>query len=630
MEAKELNIVDLIENNPITKLSNDYNITLLTKIKEQFSEFEQQMFLSSFYCYLNNHPTNDFVIDLDSVWQWMGFNQKVKAKALLDRHFVFDKDYKNSLSQPGNQKHGSGGHNVQKFFLNVKTFKSMCLKAGTKKADEIHEYFLKMEQIIQEVINEESSELKKQLTIKDEQLQTQTEQLQNVEREKELLKEKTIIEQFPINTQCIYIGTIDNKTLGIPGHKMYHETVIKFGQSNNLAERVKCHKKTYDNFVLYAAYKVKNKIEIENLIKKHPILKKRLRIITLSDNIGYRELLALDENEFTIDKIEEYIKEIIKQNEYNLENYNLLLQKNASLEEEITKLKEINAEQEKTITDISKKLENYLGNNPNDITLVSKNKIASNFAICKYGYYLYVFQYEHMRFICSIVRQKDFDNVQTNLKNLYPSGELKYKEIVKFPFSEKNMMFLLKQTMTLLGNNKLEGNFENIKLIVDITVSLENLLVNKSTDLSQLLSIVKNETNPSVNSPTEYIDPETPYVKKAKRSIDQINKETGDIIKTYPTIEAAGRSLGLTSGTAIGIALREKRVCQGFLWRYTGFSKEQQFNEQAVSKVCCSTGEKIQFKTIADAARDANISPPALRQRILTKVHLLDHHYIFS
>jgi hypothetical protein len=71
-------------------------------------------------------------------------------------------------------------------------------------------------------------------------------------------------------------------------------------------------------------------------------------------------------------------------------------------------------------------------------------------------------------------------------------------------------------------------------------------------------------------------------------------------------------------------------VCQGFLWRYTGFSKEQQFSEQAVVKVCCSTGEKTQFKTIADAARDAKISPPALRQRILTKVHLLDHHYIFS
>ena len=29
-----INIIDLIENNPITKLSKDYNLKLLTKIKE--------------------------------------------------------------------------------------------------------------------------------------------------------------------------------------------------------------------------------------------------------------------------------------------------------------------------------------------------------------------------------------------------------------------------------------------------------------------------------------------------------------------------------------------------------------------------------------------------------------------
>ena len=45
----ELNIVELIEKNPITRLSSDYNVKMLTKIKEQFTEFEQQMFLSSFY-----------------------------------------------------------------------------------------------------------------------------------------------------------------------------------------------------------------------------------------------------------------------------------------------------------------------------------------------------------------------------------------------------------------------------------------------------------------------------------------------------------------------------------------------------------------------------------------------------
>jgi hypothetical protein len=90
------------------------------------------------------------------------------------------------------------------------------------------------------------------------------------------------------------------------------------------------------------------------------------------------------------------------------------------------------------------------------------------------------------------------------------------------------------------------------------------------------------------------------------------------------------RSLGLTTGTAIGIAVRESRVCQGYLWRYAGVSKEEQFNEQPVIKVCCLNGEKTCFKTIADAAKDCNISAPALRRRILTNVHINDHHWIFD
>ena len=108
---------------------------------------------------------------MDDVWEWMGFNQKVKAKGLLEKNFVIEKDYTKSLSLQGKQTtHTKGGQNKEIFMLNLKTFKSMCLKAGTKKADEIHEYYLKMEQIIQEVVNEESSEMKKQLTIQKEQL----------------------------------------------------------------------------------------------------------------------------------------------------------------------------------------------------------------------------------------------------------------------------------------------------------------------------------------------------------------------------------------------------------------------------------------------------------------------------
>jgi hypothetical protein len=648
---EQLNIVELIESNPITKLSTDYNVKLLTKIKANFSDFEQQLFLTSFYCYLNYHPTNDFVIDLDDVWKWVGFSVKIKAKTLLEKYFKEEIDYKKSLCDSAqqtninkdDQKKTRGGQNIQKIFLNIKTFKLFCIKAETKKADEIHKYFMKIEEIIQETINDETNELRLQLEQKnkildeqniilDEQnviLSQQNKVLENVEKDKEKLKEATIIEQFPVNTQCIYIGKIDNKTLGKPNSKMYHESVIKFGQSNDLTERVKCHKKTFDNFRLYAAYKVKNKIEIENAIKKHPILQKRIRLITTEDGITHREMLALDDDQFTIDKIEVFIKEIIKQNEYNIENYNLLLKKNAAQEIEINQLKEELSVKSKQLTDATNKVNAYTGEG--DVAHETKNKIASNYAICKYGYFLYVYQYENMRFICSITRQKDIETLTTNLNNQYPKGEMKYNTKVYYAFSEKNMMFLLKQHCICLGSNKFEASFEDVKSIIDIAANLEKVLTENSKDLPKLQSILNNEGICSVSTTeTNYVDPEVPQVRKAKRSIDQINKDTGEIMKTYESIEAAGRSLGLTTGTAIGIAVRESRVCQGFLWRYTGVSKEEQFNEQPVIKVCCSNGEKTCFKTIADAARDCNISAPALRRRILTNVHMNDHHWIFD
>ena len=115
-----LNIVDLIENNPITRLSSTYQSKLLTKIKDGFSELEQQMFVSSFYCYLNYHKTNDFVIDLDNVWQWLGFSQKVNAKKVLEKNFVIDMDYKCLLCKLTKQKSdGRGGHNKDTFMLDL-------------------------------------------------------------------------------------------------------------------------------------------------------------------------------------------------------------------------------------------------------------------------------------------------------------------------------------------------------------------------------------------------------------------------------------------------------------------------------------------------------------------------------
>ena len=186
----------------------------MNKIKKSFTEEQQQIFVTSFYCYLNYDSKKDFVIDLDTIWKWLGFSQKVNAKKVLERYFKENIDYRILLCHSQNQKNVQGGHNKQTIILTVKIFKMLCLKSDTKKANEIHEYYIKLEEILQEVIEEEGNELKQQLQQKSMEVEKKSIELQNhkiiSEKEKQQLLEKTLIEQFPVNTQCIYYGTIDN------------------------------------------------------------------------------------------------------------------------------------------------------------------------------------------------------------------------------------------------------------------------------------------------------------------------------------------------------------------------------------------------------------------------------------
>jgi hypothetical protein len=122
-----IDIVNLIESNPITKLNGNYQSKLVEKVKNSFTDYEQQMFVASFYCYLKYDNKNDFVIDLDNIWKWLGFQQKVKAKALLEKNFMINKDYTFLLSQQGKQNNSQGGHNKEIFLLNIETFRAVCI-----------------------------------------------------------------------------------------------------------------------------------------------------------------------------------------------------------------------------------------------------------------------------------------------------------------------------------------------------------------------------------------------------------------------------------------------------------------------------------------------------------------------
>lgn len=299
-----VDIVNLIESNPITKLNGNYQSKLVEKVQETFNNYEQQMFLASFYCYLNYDYKNDFVIDLDDVWQWLGFSQKYNAKYMLDKQFTINKDYKILSFAPeasGAKKDARGGHNKEKIMLNIDTFKKFCLKAGTKKADEIHEYFIKLEGLLQEILVEETSELKQQL------LQVEDKKKQEYEdklaKQKILEREKILLKQYAVAGDIVYIikvKTFEN------GHY-----IVKIGESRiGITNRYKEHKSKYPECLLLDCFAVNKSKVFESFLHNNEIIKES-RVNDLSGHESELELFLIGKK-LSYQKLLEFINNNLK------------------------------------------------------------------------------------------------------------------------------------------------------------------------------------------------------------------------------------------------------------------------------------------------------------------------------
>jgi hypothetical protein len=91
--------------------------------------------------------------------------------------------------------------------LTINTFKKFCLKAGTKKADEVHDYYIKLEELLQETMNEESNELREQLEEKTVENKKLNKKLHIKNSLKVITEEKFVIYLLVayINDRTIYI-----------------------------------------------------------------------------------------------------------------------------------------------------------------------------------------------------------------------------------------------------------------------------------------------------------------------------------------------------------------------------------------------------------------------------------------
>ena len=215
------------------------NTKLIDKLKEHFSEEEQKLYVSNLFLYLNYHPENDFVVNLDNVWKFIGFSNKANGKRTLENNFTKNKDYKivflnskkkqknivlkpaspNGEAGPLIKNLGGAGLNEENIMLNINTFKKLCLKSNTRNADKIHDYYIRLEMIYNELIKEQLKEKDKLLLEKNEQLIETKKRLEN----KTKLAVKKWYNQDPGHTIYGYINLNNN--------------LITIGKSKNIKSR---------------------------------------------------------------------------------------------------------------------------------------------------------------------------------------------------------------------------------------------------------------------------------------------------------------------------------------------------------------------------------------------------------
>jgi anti-repressor protein len=106
---------------------------------------------------------DEFPVDFEIAWQWIGYTTKHKAKLKLTRNFVQDIDFRvfNQTvvkSTPQDFQEISGdrekrGRPTETIYLTLEAFKMLAMMAGTTKGRSVREYFLDCERRAKESAN---------------------------------------------------------------------------------------------------------------------------------------------------------------------------------------------------------------------------------------------------------------------------------------------------------------------------------------------------------------------------------------------------------------------------------------------------------------------------------------------
>jgi hypothetical protein len=221
----------------------------------------------------------------------------------------------------------NNGRPEEQILMTINTFKKFCMKANTQKADEIHDYYIKLEELLLETINEETEDLRNQLQkkdnqllLKDNQLQIKNHELQNKDKQLEY-KEKQIElnenqhkKELKLNKHEILINVLKTKDCVYLGE--ITQDLIKIGSSFEIDNRGDSLKRTFGKCIYLDVFECGEFRKVEKNILSHPEIVKNLHrekinghlskeVVKLSDEFNYNQLLAIVKE--CIEEVKKYI-----------------------------------------------------------------------------------------------------------------------------------------------------------------------------------------------------------------------------------------------------------------------------------------------------------------------------------
>jgi phage anti-repressor protein len=530
---------------------------------EHFNTDEQQQFVENFKLYLQygQDHVDSFVIDLDNVWEWVGFLTKGNAKRHLQKMFDNGTDYciQNTLCTQDKRVHPThGGQNKETIMLTVNAFKALCMTANTDKGKKTTKYYAKMEYIFWKYLEAKNQDniniMKKEFKLK-----LQLEKHNNL---------KTVYKDTP----CVYVfkvSEVDDNNF-----------IVKLGETDNIQKRIISIKQDYNDCILLDVFPCSTPHKFEQyLLNKKDIKERRIpgtELLKIDDTYTYKQLLS------TIQKNITYFNKELKEDDQETIRLKLardLLQAYMDSTNEERKLFFLN-EYKKILNKSDTKLD-----------VETDNDIVHESVSFKY----HVFQYNPDNLTTPIATYPSLREAARSLGNnkmhdyhirdasdnntmlegyrwYYIDNEKEVptvipptKEIIKTPSFRKGLVAQISKDKQQIIN--IYGNQSEAAIAVKKSSASITLAISRSSMSAGYYWKMYDDCNDSLKSSFIGPLPEPKISTTSSKKIEKIDPETKKVLAIYSSIQDVCTEFR-TSHKTINKKCETGDIYNGFIWKF--------------------------------------------------------------